>query len=87
MSKEVEVRYTLSTAEFAALAMVKPQSITAALCTKGSYHGVRPKKLPSGRLAWPADSQERLFAFAEQKTSRKVPASSRPKLNHSAAAA
>jgi hypothetical protein len=67
MKKEGEVRYSLSTAEFAALAMVKPQSITAALCTKGSYHGVLPRKLPSGRLAWPSDSQDRLFAFAQDK--------------------
>jgi hypothetical protein len=73
MGNEVEVRYSLSTAEFAALAMVKPQSITAALCTKGSYHGVRPKKLPSGRLAWPSNSQDLLFANAESKQ-RKVSA-------------
>jgi hypothetical protein len=82
MSDEAEVRYTLSTAQLAALAMVKPQSITAALCTKGSYHGVRPRKLPSGRLVWPEDSQERLFAFAQQGNQRKS-AVRKPKINRS----
>ncbi len=38
----------------------KPQSIRAALCRHGHWCGLRPAKLPSGQLAWPDDSVERL---------------------------
>jgi hypothetical protein len=85
MKNESEVRYSLSTEEFAKLAMVKPQSITASLCSKGSYHGVVPRKLPSGRLAWPENAQELLFAVAEKKAQRKP--SGKPKVRHPTATA
>ena len=42
-----------STAEFAAQNLVKPQSVRKQYCLKGSYFGVRPQKLPNGRLCWP----------------------------------
>jgi hypothetical protein len=32
---------------------VKPGTVIKRLCTTGSYHGVRPIKLASGRLDWP----------------------------------
>ena len=44
---------TLSTEEFAAMNMVKAQSVRARLCRFGSYFGVKPIKLMNGRTAWP----------------------------------
>lgn len=41
---------------------LKPQSIRAAVCRRGSYFGVTPRKFPNGRLYWPADAVERLTA-------------------------
>lgn len=57
----------LSTQELAALAKVKPTSIRVRLCETGSYFGLRPQKLPNGRLLWPADSLERLAAYRADK--------------------
>lgn len=50
----------ISTEELAALLRLKPQSLRAALCRDGHYFGLRPRKLPNGRLLWPADAVERL---------------------------
>lgn len=43
---------------------IKPQSLRAALCRHQHYYGIRPIKLPNGRLLWPADAVERLTAGA-----------------------
>ena len=44
----------ISTEAFgAAIGGIKPQSIRVQLCRTGSYFGIRPSKLPNGRLAWP----------------------------------
>ena len=43
----------------------KATSIRVRLCQKGSYYGITPKKLPSGRLLWPANSVERLLGEEE----------------------
>lgn len=45
----------LSTAEFAASKLVLPQTVRKRLCETGSYFGVKPIKLPNGRLSWPVD--------------------------------
>lgn len=45
----------LSTAEFAALNHVKPQTVIARFCRTGSYFGVKPRKLKNGRLDWSDD--------------------------------
>lgn len=39
----------------------KPSSIRVRLCKTGSYYGIRPAKLPNGRLLWPLDSVKRLL--------------------------
>ncbi|MGH8777569.1 monooxygenase [Paraburkholderia sp.] len=39
---------------------LRAESLRVALCRKGSYFGVRPLKLPNGRLVWPEDTIERL---------------------------
>lgn len=41
---------------------LKPQSIRAAVCRRGSYFGVTPRKFPNGRLYWPADSLDRIMS-------------------------
>lgn len=53
---------TLSTEQAAAALHVKPQTLRAAVCREGHYAGIRPRKLPSRFLAWPADAIDRLTA-------------------------
>lgn len=48
----------LSTEEFATAISLKPQSIRKRYSLTGSYHGVRPVKLPNRRLLWPVDALE-----------------------------
>jgi len=47
-------KYELNTQQFGALNQVLPQSVRARLCRTGSFYGVVPLKLASGRLAFPA---------------------------------
>lgn len=58
-------RPLLSTEEFAAQLTLRPQSIRKRYCQTGAYFGVRPVKLPNGRLMWPADSVEQLMLTGE----------------------
>jgi hypothetical protein len=57
------MNFSLTTEALAARLGLKPQSLRAALCKRGSYFGIQPKKLPNGRLLWPADSVERLLGI------------------------
>ena len=50
----------LSTNELADELGVKPTTIRIRLCRTGSYFGLRPTKMPNGRLRWPGDSKDRL---------------------------
>jgi len=43
---------TISTDELAALFGVRPQSVRHALSRRGSYLGLRPRKLPNRLLQW-----------------------------------
>lgn len=54
-------RFRLTTEEFAAQYFVEPQTVRKHHSAKGSYFGVRPLILPSGRLLWPDDSLEKLL--------------------------
>ena len=54
--------HPLTTPELARAIGMKPDSIRVRLCRTGSFYGLRPGKLPNGRLVWPADSVERLLA-------------------------
>jgi hypothetical protein len=56
-----ENRAHLSTEEFAAVLAVEPQSVRKRYSETGSYHGVRPRKLPNRRLLWPVDAVKRLL--------------------------
>lgn len=44
----------LTTAEFAKLNGIKPNTVRQHLCNRGSYYGVKPEKRANGRTYWPA---------------------------------
>lgn len=50
----------LSTEEAAAKLRAAPQTPRASLCRLGHWMGMRPVKLPNGRLLWDAAEVERL---------------------------
>ncbi|GAB1425535.1 hypothetical protein MASR2M16_27690 [Thauera terpenica] len=52
----------LDTAEAAERLRIRPQTLRRALCLKGHYYGMRPTKLPSGRLLWDSADLDRLTA-------------------------
>lgn len=54
-------REHLSTDEFAAVLAVEAQTVRKRHSETGTYHGVRPIKLPNRRLLWPVDAVRRLL--------------------------
>lgn len=48
--------HNFTTEEFALLLRGKPSAIRTRLCNTGSFYGIKPVKLPSGRLLWPAEA-------------------------------
>jgi len=42
-----------TTEQLAQFFAVKPDSVRRANCVDGSFHGLVPVKLPTGRLVWP----------------------------------
>lgn len=42
-------------------------SIHRRVCLTGSYFGVKPTKLPNGRLLWPDDAVEQLISQRQKK--------------------
>lgn len=55
-----------TTEELARRLGLRPQTLRAALCRNGNYFGLRPVKLPNGRLLWPADAFEKLTGGVQQ---------------------
>jgi hypothetical protein len=51
-----------NTDEFAAAMQVKATSVRVRLCQTGSYFGIKPEKLPNGRLLWPVDALEKFLS-------------------------
>lgn len=51
----------ISTKEFAAALNLQQQSIRAAFCRAGHYLGLKPVKLPNGRMLWDALAVTRLI--------------------------
>lgn len=49
-------KQNLTTEQFAEVLHGKPSTIRTRLCKTGSFYGIRPIKLPSGRLLWPAEA-------------------------------
>lgn len=52
----------ISTEQFAHALNGKPSTIRTRLCKTGSFYGIRPNKLPSGRLLWPLADVEALLS-------------------------
>ncbi len=52
----------LTTEQLALAVHGKPSSIRTRLCKTGSFYGIKPIKLPSGRLLWPTDKVEALIS-------------------------
>jgi len=50
----------ITTREFAKAVGVQAPSIHRALCMAGHYMGVKPVKLPNGRLIWPGERVDAL---------------------------
>ena len=50
-----------STKEFAESLGVKPETARRSLCVAGHYLGIRPVKLPNGRLLWPEADRQRIL--------------------------
>lgn len=60
------MQQTIQTAAFARQLGYRPASIRTAVWRNGHFNGIKPIKLPNGRLLWPADAVERLTAADEQ---------------------
>lgn len=56
--------HSYSTEQLAALAHVKPTTPRVSLCRRGHWMGIKPVKLPNGRLLWPADQVHKLLQIA-----------------------
>lgn len=50
----------LTTLQLAISLEMQAQSIRKRYCQTGSYFGIRPCKLPNGKLRWPTDSIQQL---------------------------
>lgn len=55
----------LTTEQLALVAHINPNTVRTRLCKTGSYYGIKPVKLPSGRLLWPAKQVQALLAGEE----------------------
>ncbi len=55
----------ITTTEFAEVLSIQAKSIRHALCRTGSYHGIRPTKLPNRRLAWRVEDVRRFLEGAQ----------------------
>lgn len=51
----------ISTEQLAEKLCVKPNTIRTNLCLKGHVYGLKPTKLPNGRLLWSADAVHALL--------------------------
>jgi hypothetical protein len=49
----MEHNESLNSKEFAATVRVEAQTIRRSYCVNGHYLGIKPLKLPNGRLLWP----------------------------------
>ena len=52
----------LTTEEVAVALCVKPQTVRASLCRSGHYMGLRPLKLPNGRLLFYSGQLQSILA-------------------------
>ena len=59
------INQNLTTEQLASVLHGKPSTIRTRLCKTGSFYGIKPTKLPSGRLLWPTDAVQNLLAGKE----------------------
>jgi hypothetical protein len=57
------LRYCLTTKEIANQYRAQEQTVRKQHAATGAYCGIRPLKLPNGRLLWPEGSVEHLAAM------------------------
>lgn len=50
----------LTTEDLAQALALQPQSIRKRFSQTGQYFGLRPDKMPNGRLMWPSDAVDQL---------------------------
>lgn len=62
-----EYRDGISTTRLSEIALTTPGNVRVRLCQTGSFYGIKPLKLPSGRLLWPANALERLAGCRSEK--------------------
>jgi len=60
-----QIKSNLTTEQFAEAMQGKPSTIRTRLCKTGSFYGIKPIKLPSGRLLWPVDAVQALLNGGE----------------------
>lgn len=53
-TKQGLLTHEATTTEFARLNRIQPPSLLNHISKRGSYYGVKPRKLVNGRLVWPA---------------------------------
>ena len=63
--KETRQNY-VTTMNFAESVGVKPTTVHRNLCVNGHYMGVKPIKLPDGRLLWPEDVIDQIIESREK---------------------
>jgi hypothetical protein len=51
----------LTTKKFAELFHVEPATTRRGLCVNGHYMGIKPLKLPNGRLLWPENEAKKVI--------------------------
>jgi hypothetical protein len=68
-----------STEQFAAGNLVKRDSVLSRLSRFGHYFGVKPRKLPNGRLLWPdEDTRARSERTGDEPAAAHAPADATP---------
>lgn len=55
----------LNSKEFASTLRVEPATIRRAYCVNGHYMGIKPLKLPNGRLLWLKAETRRVLGAAQ----------------------
>lgn len=61
------MQQTIQTSALAQRLGYKSTSIRTAVWRNGHFNGIKPVKLPNGRLLWPVDAVERLTASEASK--------------------
>lgn len=56
-----------TTATLASRLGIQAQSIRASVSRHGSYYGLKPTRLPNGRLLWPEDAFQRILESGKKK--------------------